>query len=82
MAALLLASDWRWMALALALFAAGRAPLVPLVDVLTVQTIGPARESYGRIRVWGSVPSSTRARTVASPGTSPAWSHALQAPCS
>jgi PPP family 3-phenylpropionic acid transporter len=55
LAALLLAPDWRWMALGLMLFAAGRAPQVPLVDVLTVKTLGPARESYGRIRVWGSV---------------------------
>jgi PPP family 3-phenylpropionic acid transporter len=55
--ALLIAASpgWWGMALGFALFAVGRAPQIPLVDVLVVRTLGPAREHYGKVRLWGSV---------------------------
>lgn len=48
-------SSWPWLAGSLALLAVTRAPLIPLVDALTVATLGDAPERYGRVRLWGSV---------------------------
>jgi PPP family 3-phenylpropionic acid transporter len=45
-------------ALALAAFAVGRAPMGPIVDALAVETLeatGRDRRAYGSIRLWGSV---------------------------
>jgi PPP family 3-phenylpropionic acid transporter len=53
-AALAWTNDWRWMALPMALLALSRAPLLPLIDVLTVRSI-PRPETYGRLRLWGSL---------------------------
>jgi len=50
-----LAPDWRWMLLPAAMLALCRAPLLALVDVLTVRTLDDRAESYGRLRLWGSV---------------------------
>lgn len=47
--------DWRFLVPSLALLALCRAPLMPLVDVLTVQSLGTVPEAYGRVRLWGSV---------------------------
>ena len=46
---------WVGIAVGLFLFAGGRAPQIPLVDVLVVRTLGAAREHYGKVRLWGSV---------------------------
>lgn len=50
-----LTSDWRFLLPSLAALALCRAPLLPLVDVLTVRSLGGDSDAYGRIRVWGSV---------------------------
>ncbi len=50
-----LSSGWWGIASGLLLFAVGRAPQLPLVDVLVVRTLGAAREHYGRVRLWGSI---------------------------
>ena len=47
--------SWIGIAAGLFLFAGGRAPQIPLVDVLVVRTLGAAREHYGKVRLWGSV---------------------------
>ena len=54
-AGMALAPDWRWLAAAIFVFGLARGPQIPMVDVLTVRVLGPARESYGRVRLWGSV---------------------------
>ncbi len=50
-----LAPDWRWLAASIGLFGLARGPQIPMVDVLTVRVLGRARESYGRVRLWGSL---------------------------
>ncbi len=43
------------LAAALTVFALLKTPLVPLANSLAFQALGPNREGYGRIRLWGSV---------------------------
>ncbi|HEY7675544.1 MAG TPA: MFS transporter [Candidatus Methylomirabilis sp.] len=43
------------LASALTLFALVKAPLVPLANSLAFQALGPRREGFGRIRLWGSL---------------------------
>jgi MFS family permease len=55
---LLLQGEPAYAALGLFLFAAGRAPLGPLVDSVTLQALsvpGHDPREYGRVRLWGSV---------------------------
>jgi MFS transporter, PPP family, 3-phenylpropionic acid transporter len=47
-------SDWRFLMPSLAALALCRAPLIPLVDVLTVKSLANS-DGYGRVRMWGSV---------------------------
>lgn len=54
-AGMAMAPDWRWLAAAILVFGLARGPQIPMVDVLTVRVLGPARQSYGRVRLWGSV---------------------------
>ena len=48
-------SDWRYLMPSLAAMALCRAPLIPLVDVLTVKSLGSNSDAYGRVRMWGSM---------------------------
>ncbi len=48
-------SDWRFLVPSLAALALCRAPMIPLVDVLTVKSLGANSDAYGRVRMWGSV---------------------------
>lgn len=53
--ALAAAPTWAWMAVPCLLLAMSRTPLIPLVDVLTLKSLGDHPEGYGRIRLWGSI---------------------------
>ncbi len=56
--AILYGTDPRWAAAGLFLFSAGRAPLGPLVDSVTLQALrqpGHDPREYGRVRLWGSI---------------------------
>ena len=56
-----------WAAAGLFLFAAGRAPLGPLVDAVTLQALsapGHDPREYGRVRLWEKSPGSPRPRTL------------------
>lgn len=44
-----------WLFCGLALYAIARAPQVPMVDALAVQSMGDGGRNYGRVRLWGSV---------------------------
>ncbi len=48
-------SNWRFLLPSLAVVALCRAPLLPLVDVLTVKSLGANSDAYGRVRMWGSI---------------------------
>lgn len=47
--------SWVVLMVAFALLAFSRAPMVPLVDALTVAALGEGGAGYGRVRMWGSV---------------------------
>lgn len=44
-----------WLILAVALFSFFFAPIMPVVDSITLQILGARKESYGQIRLWGAV---------------------------
>jgi PPP family 3-phenylpropionic acid transporter len=51
----LLVRSFGLLAAALTLFALVKTPLVPLANSLAFQALGPRREDFGRIRLWGSL---------------------------
>ncbi|MCB1042575.1 MAG: MFS transporter [Acidobacteria bacterium] len=53
---LLTASEWRLgLVLCMLLFAAGRAPIVPLLDTLAMKSVGADPGAFARLRVMGSL---------------------------
>jgi len=51
----LLVRSFGLLAACLTLFTLVRTPLIPLANSLAFQALGPRREHYGRIRLWGSL---------------------------
>ncbi len=47
--------DFEWMALVTLLYGIFYAPLVSFLEAFSLETLGPRRQGYGKIRAWGSL---------------------------